>query len=184
MLPLDDPRWDTLVGGYRVRYSPTHILRELIEGRPSDSHWDALWQELHHQGNVDSASYAAVPYLAEHMRRAPKLDFNPIAIIAVIEIARPSDGNPPVPDFLSESYHSTIASLPALLGQHPDTRWHANVLAAAMSCIALARGHRGMARVYLDLEPTVVRRWASFELGLSESIPEERQELDEFLSPD
>jgi hypothetical protein len=61
MLPLDDPRWKILTGGYRVPYDVSVPLGKLFEQGESKELWDELWQELHHQGDIGPASYAAVP---------------------------------------------------------------------------------------------------------------------------
>src|SRR4051794_35770324 len=102
MLPLDDPRWQTYRGGYRAPYDASPALRRLFDEGATPELWDELWEDLHHQNDVGSASYAAVPWLVEFLRRCPKLDWNPLGMIAVIELARPS--NPPVPPELGESY--------------------------------------------------------------------------------
>jgi hypothetical protein len=56
MLNLDDDRWDELSGGYsnEVRPSPFPCDREAT--------WHDIWDDLHHQGDVGEAWYAAVPH--------------------------------------------------------------------------------------------------------------------------
>jgi hypothetical protein len=63
MLDFDDSRWKGLKGGYRIPYDPRPVLRNLEEGKDLSDAWSELWDELHHQGDVDVASYAAVPHL-------------------------------------------------------------------------------------------------------------------------
>jgi hypothetical protein len=53
MLVFDDPRWDGLRGAYHVVYDPRGALRALAETWADDRAWAALWNELHHQGDVD-----------------------------------------------------------------------------------------------------------------------------------
>ena len=65
----DDPRWRTLAGGYRTPYAPTPALARFESGTRLAETWDELWNELHHQGDVGEASYAAVPALVEIRRR-------------------------------------------------------------------------------------------------------------------
>lgn len=74
MLQFDDARWRSYKGGYRVPYDASLALRRLLAEGPDDELWDELWSELHHQGDLDQASYAAVPWLVEFIRRSPKLD--------------------------------------------------------------------------------------------------------------
>lgn len=64
MISFDDPRWDDLEGGYRIEYDPRPALLTLEDSPDDPDAWAELWEELHHQGDVGEASYAAVPYLA------------------------------------------------------------------------------------------------------------------------
>jgi hypothetical protein len=60
MLSLEDRKWQEFHGGYRVSYDASVALRSIQDGIDV---WDELWEELHHQGDVDIASYASVPQL-------------------------------------------------------------------------------------------------------------------------
>src|SRR5687768_15642034 len=68
MLPLDDKRWSSLDGGYRVPFDASVPLRQLEHAENLQPIWDELWNELHHQGHVGVASYAAVPHLVRIAR--------------------------------------------------------------------------------------------------------------------
>jgi hypothetical protein len=63
MLPLDDPRWRSYKGGYQAPYDASPGLRRLLADGPDEELWEEFWNELHHQGDVNQASYAAVPWL-------------------------------------------------------------------------------------------------------------------------
>lgn len=91
MLNLDDPKWKELNGGYRTPYDASIALRELEAGEDA---WDELWQELHHQGDVGEASYAAVPHLVRIAGAASEIDRNLFSLVATIEIERHRGGNP------------------------------------------------------------------------------------------
>ncbi|HEY0686085.1 MAG TPA: hypothetical protein VGD45_27325 [Steroidobacter sp.] len=71
MMSLDDERWRQLKGGYRVTYDPSGALKLLESGVDV---WGELWDELHHQGDVDVASYAAVPHLVRIATSATRRD--------------------------------------------------------------------------------------------------------------
>src|SRR5436305_1024906 len=137
MLPLDDPRWKTLTGGYRVPYDASQPLQALLKQGASAEIWDELWQELHHQGDVGPASYAAVPHLLEFARCSPRMDWNAFGLIATIELERPS--NPDVPQLLAESYFHAIDQLPEVVSTHPHRSWDDLLTRSICSCIALAR---------------------------------------------
>ena len=116
MLPLNDPRWSTYLGGYRVPYDASVDLRRLFLGDPPEPIWEEFWNELHHQGDVHQASYAAVPWLIEFVRRGSKLDGNLIRLIATIELQRDQLKNPAVAPELANGYFLAIRSLPEVLG--------------------------------------------------------------------
>src|SRR5687767_4123289 len=104
MLNLDDPRWRTLAGGYRTRYDPTSALRRLASDWQDASAWDDLWGNLHHQGDVGDASYAAVPILVAIAGEVPVRGWNVHALVATIESERHARRNPPVPHWLESDY--------------------------------------------------------------------------------
>ncbi len=105
MIPLDDPRWAALRGGYKVPYDASAPLRRLEAG---DDVWDELWQELHHQGDVGEASYAALPHLVRIARTLPRRDWNFYGLVSTIEVERHRKSNPPPPAWLAEDYAAAM----------------------------------------------------------------------------
>lgn len=105
VLALDDPRWKQLKGGYRIPYDASVALRRLEQG---DDVWDQLCQELHHQGDLGDASYAAVPQLVRIMAPLPARDWNFYGLVSTIEIERHRKSNPPVPDWLADDYFAAL----------------------------------------------------------------------------
>ena len=92
--------WTKLQGGYRVPFDP----RPAIAGVAAGGNWDELWEDLHHQGDVDTASYAALPLIADLTATTHRLDWNPYALAFTIEEARTNGRNPPLPGWASASY--------------------------------------------------------------------------------
>ena len=163
MLPLNDSRWRTYPGGYRVPYDASSALRQLLDDGATQELWEELWNELHHQDDVDQVSYAAVPWLVEFTRRSLKLDWNALALVAVIELARPF--NPGVQTELSDAYFAALRSLPEILGAHPDQQWSEEVVRSAAACIALARGQRWYGKACFELDRGTAAKWFSEEFG-------------------
>jgi hypothetical protein len=97
MLSLDDNRWNSLAGGYRMKCDPRPLLAELESEQNRETAWHELWEELNHQGDVGEASYASVPHLVRIHRKSGIVDWNTYAIVAVIELARGKGNNPEVP---------------------------------------------------------------------------------------
>ena len=109
-----------------------------------------LWKELHHQGDVGEASYAAVPHLVRIYRERGAIDYNTYAIVAVIELARTSGNNPEVPEWLKEDYFKAIRELAevganeVLKAKSPDESL------SMLSILAISAGARTHARFLLD----------------------------------
>jgi hypothetical protein len=136
MISLDDAVWPTLSGGYRKPYDVSNALRRMEAG---ENVWEELWEELHHQGDLGEASYAAVPQLVR-ICGARDTDWNLYAITATIEVERHRASNPPIPVWLVDSYSEAWTNLAALalrdLAGSPDLL----MLRSALSVVALARG--------------------------------------------
>lgn len=139
-MDLYDPRWADLEGGYRFPFDPRPSLRTLQTSPEDPAAWEDLWENLHHQGDVGEASYAALPHLARIAEIGRGLDWNPFALASTIEAARLQDRNPPVPDWLVDEYSAGIISLlatacRALEGASDET--HTRSL---IELVALAKG--------------------------------------------
>jgi len=104
MLLFDDTRWITLKGGYHIPYDPRPALLRLEDEESVAVAWEELWNELHHQGDIESASYAAVPHLVRIYSTKSKIDWNFYAMVSIIEVERHKKKNPSLPDWLAEDY--------------------------------------------------------------------------------
>lgn len=137
MLPLTDPIWRELEGGYRMPYDASKVLRQMEAG---EAVWDELWNELHHQGDVGVASYAVIPQLVRISQARGGCDCNLYALAATIEVERHRKTNPALPDWLAPSYKMAWDGLIILalsdLGGKPDEL----TLRSALSVVALGRG--------------------------------------------
>lgn len=91
-------RSNTLIGGYREQYDPEPALSRLASDH--ETAINELWENLYHQGDVDTASYYSVPALV----RAGEL-----SLVATIEVARHEPQNPPISKTLKGSYDQALA---------------------------------------------------------------------------
>ncbi|WP_426753543.1 hypothetical protein [Myxococcus sp. Y35] len=137
MLALDDPRWKTLNGGYRIPYDASDVLRQLEAG---EDVWDELWDELHHQGDVGEASYAAVPHLVRIASAATQVDRNLYSLLATIEIERHRPQNPPLPTWCQESYAKAWEEVLELALKDVRTAEEESGIQTLLGVIAVARG--------------------------------------------
>ncbi|MFT4251884.1 MAG: hypothetical protein QM608_05330 [Caulobacter sp.] len=104
-MDFSDERWAGLLGGYRRRYDPRHALLAVEAGQGAEAAWSELWEELHHQGDVDLASYAAVPHLARLAAAGKAGGWNAFSLAAIIEQERGVRDNPLLPAWLADDYH-------------------------------------------------------------------------------
>jgi hypothetical protein len=146
MLKFDDHRWRELEGGYRVPFDPRPLLANLRTGRRVAASWASLWEELHHQGDVGAASYAAVPHLVSIHRRHGRADWNTYALVAMIELARTTGKNPKIPKFLQQSYFRSIRELAELGAREILKAKNPDTIRAVLSVVAMAKGARTHAK--------------------------------------
>jgi hypothetical protein len=111
MISLDDARWSDMAGGYRTPFDPRPLLKRLETERDTTDVWRELWEELHHQGDVGDASFAAVPFIVGNYRERRGLHWNTYAITAIIELARNEGKNPDVPGWIADDYFQSIRKL-------------------------------------------------------------------------
>ena len=89
MISLDDKRWKEFEGGYRIKYDASIPLLKLQNGTDSPEEiWSEFWDELHHQGDVGAASYAAIVRVARIIRDRKIFDYNPFGLAVTIDLAR------------------------------------------------------------------------------------------------
>src|SRR5438093_3961133 len=117
-LDLDSPRWRELSHAYGSAEDIPELLRRLEGIPPSDGErepWFSIWSALAHQGDVYSASFAAVPHVVNALATAPTgADSSYFAFPARVEICRERSAAPVPPDLLP-AYRQALAQLPTLV---------------------------------------------------------------------
>jgi len=102
----------------RHAYGPASNLPDLLArartdvrpGHVPEGVWFQLWSALYHQGDVFTASYAAVPYLVAIARqRGLSESVDPLFLTGCIELGRLEGRGPQIPSHLEAVYHSAIA---------------------------------------------------------------------------
>jgi hypothetical protein len=147
---LADDRWPQLSGGYRTPFDPRHLLAMLQSNTDSSKVWNELWNELHHQGDVGEASYAAVPHLVQIYLATQTIDWNTYALVATIELARGKGGNPEVPHWFKAEYFLAIQYLAQKGLKEIASAKIDEEVRTILSVIALWKGARTHARMLLD----------------------------------
>jgi hypothetical protein len=138
MLSLDSSRWSELKHAYGAASDIPELLRRLDALPTADGDeepWFSLWSALAHQGDVYSASFAAVPHVVKALASAPSLaHFTYFQFPAWVEICR-TKNSVPVPDDLAAAYFGALSQLPSLVAAAASREWDEDFLACALSAL-------------------------------------------------
>jgi hypothetical protein len=141
--------WDQLHGAYGRPFDPRPALAAIEAGGGS---WDILWEELHHQGDLGLASYAAVPLVARLAESAERPDWNPFALAATIEEERCNGRNPELPAALAAEYAQAWDRLFRAAHRFLPEAEEAPLLSALFAVLAVGKGLKQLARLALVTE--------------------------------
>lgn len=162
MLSLDSSRWSELQHAYGAASDIPQMLAKLADVPTSEDNsepWFSLWSSLAHQGDVYSASFAAVPYVIEALAKAPlRADFTYFQFPAWIEICR-CKNNVEIPADIAPAYFEALKRLPSLVAAASSREWDADFLACALSAIAVSKGQTAVAEAVLELTPDVAEEF-------------------------
>lgn len=162
LLDLDDPRWSELQHAYGAASDTPALLKQLADlpsSENDDEPWFTLWSALAHQGDVYSASFAAVPHVIEALASAPlRADFSYFHFPAWVEICRVKNGVS-IPDDLEPAYFESLSRLPALVAAAASRQWDEELLRCALAAVAAAKGQPTLAEAVLELSPELAREF-------------------------
>src|SRR5712692_5753945 len=145
-MDFDDEGWLGLLGGYRVPYDPRGALRSLEEGNDMENVWRELWNELHHQGDVGDASYAAVPHLVRIHAARGVPDWNTYALVATIDEARREGCNPDIPSGMREAYESAWRDLVDIGLRELQDAEDPTLICSIIGVVAIGKGQYTLGR--------------------------------------
>lgn len=154
MLELSSTRWRELRDAYGSAEKIPELLRQLST-LPSDDGstepWFSLWSALAHQGDIYSASFAAVPHVIEVIANAPdRVSDVYFHFPAWIEICRHKN-SVDVPEDLAEGYFDALKRIPSLVANTAGARWSTAFAACTLSALAAAKGQHDVAEALLEL---------------------------------
>ena len=168
VLSLDSPKWSQLKHAYGAASDTPDLLRRLEELPSSDSDnepWLSIWSSLAHQGDVYSASFAAVPHVVRILAQDPaKAGFPHFQFPAWVEICRQKK-SAPIPEELEVAYFAALAQLPSLVAATARRRWDATFLCCALSAIAAAKGFGSVTEAIQELTPEVAKEFMDWFFG-------------------
>ena len=170
MLSLDSPRWSELVDAYGPSSDIPALLSEL-QTLPADEGSEAepyfsLWSALCHQGDIYTASYAAVPHIARAIASSPeRAPWSLFQMLACIEIARVKGRGPEIPPELQADYFAALGSVPGLVARAAAVTWDHWYCGAALSALAASKGSASIAEAILELDPETIEAMLRRKFG-------------------
>jgi hypothetical protein len=163
MLSLDSPRWAELATAYGAADNIPELLRNL-ESVPNaedwrEEPWFGIWSALAYQGDVYSASFAAVPHVVRVLASAPeRAGFSYFQFPAWVEICRRRTGEP-IPEDLRDSYRRALVQLPELAAAAAARHWDEAMLQSVLAAIAVTKGSADVAEAAMELTPEVAHEF-------------------------
>jgi hypothetical protein len=162
VLNLDSHRWAELEHAYGAAGDIPALLQQLGELPSSENDaepWFTLWSALTHQGDVYSASFAAVPHVVHALASAPsRADHSYFQFPAWVEICR-AKNQIEIPEDLRAAYVGSLAQLPALVAASSNRSWDPGFLVCTLAAVAAAKGQPAVAEAILELTPEVAQEF-------------------------
>jgi len=159
MLSFDSQKWSELEHAYGAASDTPELLRQLesfptAEGEAEP--WFTIWSSLAHQGDVYSASFAAVPHIVNALSKGPeKACADYFQFPAWVEICR-HNNNTVVPDELFPAYQEALSKLPSLIAAASSNEWDEEFTRCTLAALAVAKGAPSLAEAVLELSPDVL----------------------------
>ena len=158
MLALGDPFWSQLNHAYGPASDIPNLLRNLALFPLQRSYgqaepWHSLGSSLCHQGNVYTASYAAVPHLLQiAVDTLGPIDWSFFGLPAAIEVARFNQLGPAIPPAPIGSYEKALAHLVDCVNVHRTDAWDESMALSVATALSAAKGHHRLAEALLYLD--------------------------------
>jgi hypothetical protein len=161
-LDLDNKIWTTLNGGYKIPYDASIQLKQLRKVDTKDLMipiFEELWEELHHQGDVELASYYSVPQLISICIDKKSLDYNFIGLCVTIEICRLSETNPIIPKELEQEYFDSLKEFQLYLISNFDNITDDTSLRLTLAFFAITKGQHDLGKAIDNLDEDVLKEF-------------------------
>lgn len=158
-MDLDNRIWPTLQGGYRIPYNVSIPLKKLSHATRQDELaiiFTELWDNLHHQGDVGSASYLAVPQLVSICINKKSLDWNFIGLCVLIENCRLEDHNPELPEEYQDHYFESLTQFERYLLLNFKSITDQTALRLTLSLFATVNGQPRLGRAIEILDEDIL----------------------------
>jgi hypothetical protein len=155
MLSLNSPVWSTLRHAYGSASDVPELLRQLESFPKSEGNaepWFSIWSALAHQGDVYTASFAAVPHVIRILSSDPSAaSFDFFQFPAWVEICRQRHAMD-LPEDLAGDYVAALTKLGSLVCAVIDRTWDRDFLVCALATLAVSKGFAVVGEAILELD--------------------------------
>lgn len=162
--------WGELRGGYGQVVDPRPIVARLAAPDTRELGWELVWNDLHHQGDVGGASYAAVVLMARLASSGVDLGWQFLAFVATVERCRFGKGNEEMPDWLASAYsdawRTAFESAVRVLEAGSDDL----AMRCALSVLAMATRQYKLGVLLLEMDVHEVDDWLETRLAWSDTM--------------
>jgi hypothetical protein len=157
MLDLRSPRWKELSQAYGSAENIPGLLTQLETATPKRDYrsepWYSLWSSLCHQGDVYTASYAAVPHIVALGSKKPVSERIDILLLsAKIEAQRHVKSAPEIPADLKISYKDAILAGVSLAKGCLGRDWTEDDYRVVLGALAVFQGHFALGNMLLEFD--------------------------------
>lgn len=157
MLSLDSPVWSTLEHAYGSAVDIPDLLRQLASlpsSEGTNEPWFYIWSALAHQGDVYTASFAAVPHVVHYLASDPSAASSVyFQFPAWIEICRQRHAMT-VPSELAADYFEALRRLGNIVGAVINEDWDQDFVAFALAALAVSKGFALIGEAIQELNDT------------------------------
>lgn len=160
MLGLNSPRWKELTHAYGNAADIPDLLRKLETAPPQENYksepWYSIWSALCHQGNVYTATYAAIPHIIAMVRtKGERERFDCLNFIGYAEACRHREGAPPIPSDLKDAYVTAIGAAPDIFLASLKHAWNEEETKTLLGGFAATKGYPKLGDVIIGLDATL-----------------------------
>ena len=160
MLDLNSSRWGELTHAYGNAADIPNLLRQLQTAPPQDNYrsepWYSLWSALCHQGDVYTATYAAMPHIVAMASKKNRRErFDCLIFIGYAEACRHHKGAPPIPPDLATDYIAAIDAAPGIFLACLNESWDQEETRALLGGLAATKGLPELGEVIIGLDSTL-----------------------------
>ena len=169
MLDLDSPRWGELMHAHESGSGLPDLLRRVqaelsadtqpdddVPARALESAWFELASAICPMGEVNPASFAAVPHIVALAARFDiEVRAQLLQLVARVEAGRHRPDAPPVPDDLEPAYRASLSRIPHLVAARVGDEWDPTTAQALAGILLVAKGHPHLGMAVIELAEEV-----------------------------